>query len=125
MSNENENYVGAIVVDFNATEYDAVELQETVKNITKVVKTMNRKNRAKGRVKLVPEFSLEVTVAIPLSGEPNWLEFDNGKISYESIEGGKRITFQGCCVTEMSGTFKLDGEAVRKLSVSALNRIEE
>lgn len=118
-------YVGAIIVEFDSVEYEAISLDEDVKGDKKLVKTMNRKRRAKGRVLTIPEFTLKVTLPIPVNGEPNWLDFDDGKVTVQSVEGGTRTTYQGCFVTDMSGKYKVDGEAMRDLSISALNRIVE
>ena len=120
-----DEYVGAIVVEFNATEYDAVSVDEDVKGVRKLVKTMNRKRRAKGRCALIPEFTLKVTLPIPVEGEPDWLAFDDGKVTMQSIGGGDRWTYQGCFLIDMSGAFKVDGEAVRTLTLGAVNRVKE
>jgi hypothetical protein len=120
-----EEYVGAIIVEFNAVEYEAISLDVDVKGDKKLVKTMNRKRRAKGRVLLIPEYTLKVTLPIPAEGEPDWLAFDDGKVTTQSVEGGTRETFQGCFVTDMSAAYKVDSEAVRTLTLGALNRIVE
>lgn len=120
-----EEYVGAVIFEVNAVEYEAVSLDEDIKGDKKLVKTMNRKRRAKGRCRLIPEYNLKVTLPIPVKGEPDWMELDDGKITIQSIEGGDRITYQGCFVTDMSGKYKVDGEAVRDLTLGALNRIVE
>lgn len=118
-------YVGAVIFEANGVEYDAVSLDEDVKGDKKLVLTMNRKRRAKGRCRLIPQYTLKVTLPIPTEDEPDWLEMDDVKITIQSVEGGDRTTYQGCFVTDMSGKYKVDGEAVRELTLGALNRIIE
>ena len=120
-----EEYVGAVIVEFNSVEYEAISVDEDVKGDKKLVKTMNRERRAKGRCLMIPEFTLKVTLPVPVEGEPDWLAFDDGKVTIQSIEGGTRTTYQGCFVTDLSGKYKVEGEAVRDLTISALNRIFE
>ncbi len=120
-----EEYVGAIIVEFNGVEYEATSVDEEVKGDKKLVKTMNRKRRAKGRVLLIPEYNLKVSLPIPVEGEPDWMAFDDGKVTLQSVEGGTRTTYQGCFVTDMSGKYKVDGEGTRDLTIGALNRIVE
>lgn len=120
-----EEYVGSIIVEFNGVEYEAISVDEDIKGDKKLVKTMNRKRRAKGRVLTTPEFTLKVTLPIPVDNEPDWLAFDDGKVTIQSVEGGQRTTYQGCFVTDMSGKYKVDDEATRDLTIGALNRIVE
>ena len=118
-------YVGAVIFEANGVEYDAVSLDEDVKGDKKLVLTMNRKRNTEGRGRLVQQYTLKVTLPIPTEDEPDWLEMDDVKITIQSVEGGDRTTYQGCFVTDMSGKYKVDGEAVRELTLGALNRIIE
>lgn len=120
-----EEYVGAVIFEVNGVESDAISLDEEVKGDKKLVLTMNRKRRAKGRCRLIPQYNLKVTLPVPTKDEPDWLEMDDVKITIQSVEGGDRTTYQGCFVTDMSGKYKVDGEAVRELTMGALNRIIE
>ena len=81
-----EEYVGAVIVEFNAVEYEAISVDEDVKGDKKLVKTMNRKRRAKGRCLMIPEFTLKVTLPIPVEGEPDWLAFDDGKVVNRTVK---------------------------------------
>lgn len=127
MSGQNgmQEFVGAVIVEFDSVEYEAIGIKTKTTGDKKLVKTMNRARRPKGRVLTIPEHTLNVTIPIPVQGEPDWLAFDNGKVTIQSVEGGKRETYQGCFVTEMSADYKVEGEAVRDLTISALNRIFE
>lgn len=118
-------YVAAVIVEFNGVEYEATSINEDIKGNKKLVKTMNRKQRAKGRCQVIPEFTLKVSLPIPISGEPDWLALDDGKVTIQSVEGGDRTTYQGCFVTDMSGKYEVDKEAMRDLTLGALNRIVE
>ncbi len=120
-----EEYVGAIVFEVNSEEYEITQLTEDVKGDKKIVKTMNRKRRATGYVKIIPEITLKVTVPIPAKGEPDWLALKDGKITIEPVDGGDRVTYQDCFVLDMSAKYEVDKEASRDLTVGALNRIVE
>lgn len=121
-----EEYVGAVSIEINGREYEAISINTDVKGNKKLVKTMNRKRRAKGFAKIIPEFSLQTEIPIPANGnEPDWLEIDDAKITITPVDGGKRETYQGCFVTDMSEKYTVDGEAVRNITWSAVNRIME
>ena len=120
-----QEFVGAVVLEVDGEEIECTSFSAKEATGRMPVKTMNRKRRAKGRCALIPEFTLKVTLPIPVEGEPDWLAFDDGKVTMQSIEGGDRWTYQGCFVMDMSGSFKVDGEASRTLTIGAVNRVKE
>lgn len=121
-----QEYAGAIIMEINGREFEVASLTAEAKGNKKLVKTMNRQRRANGFAKTIPEYSLQVSLPIPLSGEPDWLEQDDMKITiYPVSPGGKRITYQGCFVTDMSEKYEVDNEAMRDLTLQSINRIEE
>ncbi|KTT00118.1 phage tail protein [Pseudomonas oryzihabitans] len=119
-------YVGQIVMSINGVDYEVKSLDDTVKTGRVPVKTMNRLGRPKGTAKGVEEFDLKVTVPIPKTGEPNWRAMVDAKITSEPQDGGGlRETWTGVSLVEMSSKYQLEGEAVRDLTLIALNKYEE
>lgn len=78
------------------------------------VKTMNRKRRAIGFTRGVPEFDITLTV-VDLVGTPevDWvglmLSGEEFMFTYEKGIGGKRDTVSPAVVSEVSEPFKEDG----------------
>lgn len=119
-------YVGQIVMSINGTDYDVKSLDDTVKTGRTVVKTMNRSGRPKGTAAGTAEYDLRVSVAIPKSGEPKWEAMVDAKITIEPLDGGgKRETWTGVSLVEMGSKYSLEGEAVRDLTLVALNKYDE
>lgn len=120
------DYAGAIIMEIDGREYEIIELSEEIKGDKKLVKTMNRRRRPSGMARIIPEYGLKATLAIPLSGEPNWMDIKGAKITiFPAEDSGDRVTYQDCFVTDMSGKYNTDDEARRDLSISALDRIVE
>ena len=121
-----DNYVGQIALSLNSTDYEIKSLDHTVRTGRTVVKTMNRQRRPLGTAAGVADHDLRVQVAIPKSGEPNWLAMMDAKITIEPVDGGgKRETWTGVALIEMGSRYQLEGEAVRDLTLSALNYYTE
>jgi len=120
------DYVGTIVLEIDGADYDVESLDATDKTGRKVVKTMNRTGRPKGSTNGIKEFSMKITVAIPASGEPDWWNMKDAKLTIEPVDNSaKRVTYSGCGVEEVGSKYVVDGEAKRDLTLFALNRVEE
>jgi hypothetical protein len=120
------DYVGAIVLSVNGADYDVESMDTTDKTGRKVVKTMNRLGRPKGTANGIKEFSLKVTVAIPATGEPDWWNLKDAKLTIEPLDNAAAtVTYSGCAVEEVGSKYVVDGEAKRDLTLHALNRVEE
>ncbi len=120
------DYVGLMVLEIDGQDYDVESLDTTDKTGRKPVKTMNRTGKAKGSAKGTAEFNLKITVPIPETGEPDWWNMKNAKLTIDPVDSGaKRVSYTGCCVEEVGSKYVVDGEAKRDLTLFALDRKEE
>jgi len=119
-----EEYVGAVVLEWDGREIECASVSTDVSTGKRIVKTMNRKGRAKGHAKGIPDFRLSVEVPIPTDGsEPDWLTVENAKLTVVPIDGvGLREIFLGCEVETMSSKYQVEGAAMRTLTITALDR---
>lgn len=118
-------YAAQGIVDVNGQEIEMTKFD--VKTVTgrKSVKTMNRKARVKGYAKGVTEYTLSITVAVPLDeAEPDWAEVDDAKVSVE-LENGKRESYLGCFSTDVGDSYSVDNELVRDIQMVALDKVIE
>lgn len=119
-------YVGLIVLEIDGVEYEVKRFEDTVTTNRRTVKTMNRSGRSLGHAKGVVDYTINCSVAIPKQGEPNWIAMVDAKISLEPQDGGgKRETFTGVYLQSMGSKYDVEGEAVRDLTLGALNKYEE
>lgn len=119
-----EEFVGAVVLEWDGREIECASVSSDVSTGKRIVKTMNRKGRAKGHSKGIPDFKLSVEVPIPTDGsEPDWLSIENAKLTVVPIDGvGQREIYLGCEVETMSSKWQVEGSAMRTLSITALDR---
>ena len=76
------------IVDVDGQEIDLTKLDVRTVTGRKPVKTINRKGRVKGFAKGIVEYTLSITVAVPLnSPEPDWDNVTDAKISVEEEKG--------------------------------------
>lgn len=121
-----QEYLGSIVMEVDGTEVEIESLDVTYKTGRKLVKTMNKTGRAKGFSKGIGEFDLKVTAVIPLTGEIDWAGIEGAKITiYPLSTGGKRESYLDCFTLEVGSKYKVDGEAMRDLSMAALRKVVE
>jgi hypothetical protein len=121
----NKEYCGTIVLEVNGVEYEAVSVDPTTKTGNKTVMTMNSKNRALGTACGVKEYSLKIEACIPLDGsEPNWENMKGATITlYPACgSGGKREIYIGCTTEEVGSKYAVNKEAVRSISMHALDK---
>ena len=113
------------IVEVDGQEIELTKLD--VKTVTgrKPVKTINRKGRVKGFAKGITEYTLSITVVVPLNAaEPDWENVDDAKITVEE-ENSKRISYTGCFTTDVGTSYTVDSEEVRDLQMVALDKVEE
>jgi len=121
-----EEYVGMIVMEVDSQEIDIVSIDIRTDLGRRVVKTMNRKGRAKGFTQGVPDYSLTVEVPIPKTGETDWEAITNAKITiYPQDGGGERESYHDCFTTSVGKKFEVEGESRRTIEMGALNRTDE
>jgi hypothetical protein len=120
------DYVGVIVLSFDGTDYDIESIDTTDKTGRKAVKTMNRTGGPKGSAKGVREHPIKLTAPIPVTGEPDWWNMKDAKITIEPLDcAAKTVTYSGFSVEEVGSKYQQDGEAKRDISGFALKRVEE
>ena len=121
-----DKYVGAIVMEVDGKEVEVVSLDCKTGTGRKAVVTMNSKGRALGTSRGVRTYELSCEVAIPLSGDLDWAGISDARITqYPEGFDDKRTSYLGCGVTEVYDSYKVEGHAVRKLTLIALDKIEE
>lgn len=119
------DYDGEIVTEINGQEVDVVSFDDTVTTGNKPVKTMNRTGRAKGSVKGIETCTMKITAPVPATGEYNWRTMKDARIvTYPVGNPSKRTTYFGCRVDNVGTKYQLEGEAVRDISLYALNKVD-
>lgn len=125
MAIENKEYCGTIVMLVDGKEHECISVNATTKISKKLVKTMNSKLRSLGGTCGVKEYDLKIQVAIPLDGdEPDWENIDSATITLYPACGsgaGKSDVYTGCFSVEVGSQYKVDGEAVRDITMHALD----
>ena len=122
---ESNELVGTIVLTVNGREFDCGSVSPKIMAGRKSVPTMNREGRVRKKTKTIKSISLSVEVFVDEIDDFDWLGVEDARIVIESIDGGKRTTYVDCSVTDVSESYKTDGEATRSLEMFALNKIEE
>lgn len=119
-----QEYVGAVVLEWDGREIECASISSDVSTGKRLVKTMNRKQRAKGHARGIPDFRLSVEVPIPTDGsEPDWLLIEGAKLTVVPIDdNGLREVYYGCEVETISSKFQVEGAAMRTLTITALDR---
>lgn len=119
-------YVGLIVLEINGTEYEVQSFEPTITTNRRPVNTMNRTGKPLGHAKGIETYELQVTVAIPKDGEPDWRTLIDAKLTiYPQDGGGKRETYTGCWLMTVGSRFGTEAEATRQLTLGALNYYTE
>ncbi|PAT63082.1 hypothetical protein [Psychrobacter sp. JB193] len=117
--------VGTIVLTVDGREFDCASVSPKLVTGKKPVATMNRQGRTRKKTKTTSSITLSVEVIIPESGDIDWANIEDGRITIESLDGGHRTTYTGCEATDVSESYKLDGEAMRSIEMFALDKIGE
>lgn len=107
------------------------ELSLDIKDPKMPVKTMNRRRRAIGRTRGIPEFEYTLTVA-QLKGTPevDWVGLQSSGeeflFVYEEAVDGRRYSLVSCTVDDVSKPFKESGETYFSVKCTALDhRLEQ
>jgi hypothetical protein len=128
MAIQNKAYCGTIVFEVDGVEYETTSVNADVKKTSKPVKTMNSKHRALGHSCGIKEYTLKVEMPIPLNEEePSWIDLENGTITiYPQCgdQSGKATSYTGCDVVEVGDKYSVDKEAMRSLTINALDQID-
>lgn len=121
-----QEYEGSIVMEINGQEIEIESLDVSHKTGRKLVKTMNKTGRAKGFAKGIGEYDLKVSAVIPLTGDIDWAGIEGALITiYPLSAGGKRTKYLDCFTIDVGEKYKVDGEAMRDISMAALREVIE
>jgi hypothetical protein len=121
-----EEYLGSIVMEVDGREVEIESLDADNDTGRKLVKTMNKTGHAKGFARGIETFELKVSAVIPLAGDINWAGIEGAKITlYPLQNNGQRVSYLDCFTTKVGRKYKVDGEAMQDLEMSALRRVEE
>jgi hypothetical protein len=120
-----KEYQGAIVLEVDGAEVEIESLDVTEKTGRKVVKTMNRTGRPTGFAKGISEITLKVSAVVPVTGDLDWISLQGAKITVYPLGGGQRTSYLDCFTTEVGKKYKVDGEAMQDLQMSALRKVQE
>lgn len=120
-----KEYQGAIVLEVDGTEVEIESMDVTEKSGRKVVKTMNRTGRPTGFSRGVSEITLKISAVVPVTGDLDWMAIQGAKITVYPVGGGQRTSYLDCFVVEMGKKYKVEGEAMQDLQMSALRKVLE
>ncbi|WP_234086755.1 hypothetical protein [Azonexus sp. R2A61] len=121
-----EEYVGAVVLEWDGKEIECLSMSVKCDTGKRPVKTMNRKKRVKGHAQGIVTYELDVEVAIPRTGDLDWENMQDAKLTEFPVDDEEqRTTYYGCECTGYSEKYVVDGHAVRSLTISALDKKKE
>lgn len=125
--NTDATYVGAAVMEINGYEVEIISIKPKTSTGRKVVKTMNRRGKARGYADGVTEYSLSLTAAIPFDGtEIDWENITKAKITISPINAEeKRTSYLNCFSTECSSAYEVENEARIDIEMIALDKVIE
>lgn len=122
-----EEYVGSIVLEIDSREIEITDLDAQITTGKKLVKTMNKKGKAKGFSRGIATYDLSISAVIPLDGDIDWEKLEGVKITQYPLSGsgGKRISYLDCFTTECGEKYTVDNEAKIDIKMSALDKVTE
>jgi hypothetical protein len=107
---------------------DATKIDVTPSRDSKVIKTLNRRNRGRGFSKGQPHWELSAEVVIPAAGEYDWRKAFRDAIPVTvTIEeaSGRRILYPDTLISDVSSSYQVEGESRRTIKMLALDEIDE
>ncbi len=115
--------LSSVILEVNGQTIDDFKsVTEGEREYRKPVKLMKKT----GFVTVTPNHTVKVDYAVPATGEFNWAEVQEGRLTLE-FENGKRVTYTGVC-TLKEGEMKIDGGddgTIKEIELGAKKRIEE
>lgn len=130
---DNARYVGAVVLEVDGVEFEAMDFQYNHNTGRRPLKTMNSTGRLKGYAKGVAEYNLNFTVPVLIedgdSGDAmamEWKKINKGKLTYWPLERpNSRRTLQDMFVMEANFSTSAEGEGTIAIVAAALGEISE
>ncbi|MBH2948292.1 phage tail protein [Serratia marcescens] len=120
-----EEYVGSIVMEVDSQEIEITDFD--VQSVTgrKLVKTMNKKGKAKGFSRGIATYELSVSAVIPEGDAPDWANMEGVKITiYPLNSNDKRTSYLDCFTTEVGEKYTVDNEAKIDIKLNALDKVD-
>lgn len=120
-------YVGAATLTVDGVDVEVTKIDIKDQTGRKVVKTMNRKKRARGFTRGVGEYQITLTAVVPTDGTAvNWGAIEDERITVEpDVPGGKTEIYTGFCVTEVGKSYTVDNEAVQEITGFAIDLLTD
>lgn len=126
-------YVGAVVLEIDGVEFEAMDFQYNHNTGRRPLKTMNSSGRLKGYAKGVAEYNLNFTVPVLIEGNDSgdalameWKKISKGKLTYWPLERPEaRTTLQDMFVMEANFSTSAEGEGTIAIVAAALGEINE
>ncbi|KDN12562.1 Transaldolase [Snodgrassella communis] len=114
-------------MEVNGREVEIISIKPKTTTGRKVVKTMNRRGKARGYADGVTEYSLSLTAAVPFDGtEIDWENITKAKITIFPINAEeKRTSYLHCFSTECSEQYEVENEARIDIEMIALDKVTE
>lgn len=119
-----EEYVGSIVLEIDSQEIEITDFDVQAVTGRKLVKTMNKKGKAKGFSRGIATYELSVSAVIPEGDEPDWANMEGVKITiYPLSRSDKRTSYLDCFTTEVGEKYTVDNEAKIDIKLNALDKV--
>lgn len=120
-----EEYVGSIVMEVDSQEIEITDFDVQIVTGRKLVKTMNKKGKARGFSRGIATYELSVSAVIPEGDAPDWANMENVKITiYPTNKADKRTSYIDCFSTEAGEKYTVDNEAKIDIKLNALDKVE-
>jgi hypothetical protein len=121
-----KEYLGAIILEIDGTEYEVESVDVDHKPNRNMVKTMNRKGKPSGFSEGVHEWSLKVVAPIPVTAAPDWDAIKGGKLTiFPVTSSGSRVSYLDCVSMGDSKSFTVGSEAKVTVTLAACDEIKE
>lgn len=121
-----QEFVGAISLEVDSREIEVTSLNVQTQTGRKLVKTMNRKMRAKGFSRGIVTYELSISAVVPVGGTPiDWANIEGAKLTVQPVGGGPRVSYVDCFSLDAGEKYQVEGEAMIDVKLAALNKVAE
>ena len=130
---DNARYVGAVVLEIDGVEFEAMDFQYNHNTGRRPLKTMNSTGTLKGYAKGVAEYNLNFTVPVLIEGDDSgdamamaWKDINKGKLTYWPLGRPEaRTTLRDMFVMEANFSTAAEGDGTIAIVAAALGEIRE
>jgi len=121
-----DEFVGAASLELDGREVEVQSISVTTVTGKRLVKTMNRKRRAKGFSRGITTYDINLTAVIPVNGPPiDWDNIESAKITIAPVGTSGRTSYRDAFTIQAGKKYQLEGEAVIDVNMGALDKVEE